>query len=176
MFTLDVKIPAGSDMLYTQKNAVVADIDIWHKRIGHVNVQRLKTMQSQNVVAGLPNFQISDMQKVCEACQLGKQTRHAFPHEKHVSTRPLKLIHSDVWGPTKNNSLAGSKYYVTFVDDHTRKVWIYFMKSKSEVLDTSSLSRIKLRKKHVCRLSVYAQMVEVSISHMNLAGFWMIKV
>ena len=41
MFTLDVKVPAGSDMLYTQKNAVVTDIDIWHKRIGHVNVQRV---------------------------------------------------------------------------------------------------------------------------------------
>ena len=40
MFTLDVKVPVGSDMMYTQKNAVVADIDIWHKRIGHVNVQR----------------------------------------------------------------------------------------------------------------------------------------
>ena len=72
MFTLNVKTPAGSNMLYTQKNAVITDIDIWHKRIGHVNVQRLKTMQSQNVVAGLPNFQISGMQKVCEACQLGK--------------------------------------------------------------------------------------------------------
>ena len=57
MFTLNVKIPAGSNMLYTQKNAVITDIDIWHKKTGHVNVQRrLKTMQSQNVVAGLPNF------------------------------------------------------------------------------------------------------------------------
>ena len=133
MFTLDVEVPARNDMLYTQKNAVITDIDIWHKRIGHVNVQRLKTMQSQNVVTGLPNLQVSGMQKVCEACQLGKQARHAFPHEKHVSKRPLELIHSDVWGPTKNTSLAGSQYYVTFVDDHTRKVWIYFMKSKSEV-------------------------------------------
>ena len=56
MFTLNVKTPAGSNMLYTQKNAVITDIDIWHKRIGHVNVQQLKTMQSQNVVAGLSNF------------------------------------------------------------------------------------------------------------------------
>ena len=56
MFTLNVKILAGSHMLYTQKNAEITDIDIWHKIIGHVNVQWLKTMQSQNVVAGLPNF------------------------------------------------------------------------------------------------------------------------
>ena len=47
-----------------------------------------------------------------------------------MSQRPLDVIHSDVWGPTENVSLAGNKYYVTFVDDHTRKVWVYFMKSK----------------------------------------------
>ena len=67
---MDVEVPARNDMLYTQKNAVITDIDIWHKRIGHVNVQRrLKTMQSQNVVTGMPNLQISGMQKVCEAGQ-----------------------------------------------------------------------------------------------------------
>ena len=40
MFTLDVKMPTANDnVLYTQKNAVIADADIWHKRIGHVNIQ-----------------------------------------------------------------------------------------------------------------------------------------
>ena len=52
-----------------------------------------------------------------------------------MSQRPLDVIHSDVWGPTKNASMAGNKYYVTFVDDHTRKVWVYFMKAKGEVIE-----------------------------------------
>ena len=40
MFTLDEKMPMANDnVLYTQKNAVIADVDIWHKRIGHVNIQ-----------------------------------------------------------------------------------------------------------------------------------------
>ena len=57
MFTLDVKMPMENDnLLYTQKNAVIVDANIWHKRIGHVNIQRLKSMQSKNVVIGLPNF------------------------------------------------------------------------------------------------------------------------
>ena len=38
-----------------------------------------------------------------------------------------------MWGPTRIASLAGSSYYVTFIDDHTRKVWLYSMKAKSEV-------------------------------------------
>jgi hypothetical protein len=42
------------------------------------------------------------------------------------------MIHLDVW-TTKTKSIGGCKYYVSFVDDHTRKVWVYFMKHKGEV-------------------------------------------
>ena len=45
----------------------------------------------------------------------------------------LELVHSDVWGPAKTASMGGCKFYVTFIDDHTCKVWVYFMKEKSEV-------------------------------------------
>ena len=45
----------------------------------------------------------------------------------------LDIVHSDVWGPAKTMSMGGCRYYVTFIDDHTRKVWVYFMKEKSEV-------------------------------------------
>jgi transposase InsO family protein len=42
------------------------------------------------------------------------------------------MIHSNVW-TTKTESIGGCKYYVSFIDDHTRKVWVYFMKHKGEV-------------------------------------------
>jgi transposase InsO family protein len=42
------------------------------------------------------------------------------------------MIHSDVW-TTKTESIGGCKYYVSFIDDHTRKVWVYFMKYEGEV-------------------------------------------
>ena len=48
-----------------------------------------------------------------------------------VSNRALEVIHSDVW-TTKAASLCGYHYYVSFIDDQTRKVWAYFMKHKSE--------------------------------------------
>ena len=109
------------------------DTDIWHKRTGHINLQRLKMMQIKGVVIGLPTFRVDGMQKICEACQFGKQARGAFPHDRNVSKNILDVIHSDVWGPAKTTSVGGSRYYVTFIDDHTRKVWVYLMKEKSEV-------------------------------------------
>ena len=73
------------------------------------------------------------MQKVCEACKFGNQSRHAFAKERNVSGKPIDVISSNVWGPTRTTSLASSNYYVTSIDDHTRKVWLYCMKAKSEV-------------------------------------------
>ncbi len=56
-----------------------------------------------------------------------------FPHDKNVNKRALDVVHSDVWGPTKMTSMGGCRYYVSFSDDHTRKVWVYFMKEKNEM-------------------------------------------
>ena len=133
LFMLDVNVPKMNVAMFAQGVGVVADVEIWHKWIGHVNVQRLKTMQSQELVTVLPAFKVAEMQKVCEACQFGKKSKNAFPHDKLVSNNTLELIHSDVWGPTKTASMGGCRFYVTFTDDHTRKVWVYFMKEKRDV-------------------------------------------
>ena len=90
-------------------------------------------MQTQEIVTGLPKFKMDDMPNVCEACQFGKQSKSSFPHDKHVSKDVLEIVHSNVWGPAKAMPVGGCKFYVTFIDDHTRKIWVYFMKEKSEV-------------------------------------------
>ncbi|CAL2225286.1 unnamed protein product [Prunus armeniaca] len=50
-----------------------------------------------------------------------------------MSMRVLDYIHSNVWGLAPVKSLGGARYYVTFLDDFSRKVWVYFMKERSEV-------------------------------------------
>ena len=72
----------------------------------------------------------------CECCVRGKQARTPFPKttEKKTSA-PLDLIHSDVYGPLKTPSVSGFRYFVSFVDDHSRYCTIYFLKKKSEVAD-----------------------------------------
>jgi hypothetical protein len=48
----------------------------------------------------------------------------------------LELVHTDLWGPAPVASLGGSRYYITFIDDSSRKVWVYFLKNKSDVFET----------------------------------------
>ena len=45
----------------------------------------------------------------------------------------LEIIHSNVYGPMSSNSLSGYAYYVSFIDDFSRKTWVYFMNNKDEV-------------------------------------------
>ena len=70
---------------------------LWHKRIGHINLQKLKGMQSKGVVIGPPTFTEKEITGVCEACQFGKQHQQPFPKERNVSKGILDVIHSDVW-------------------------------------------------------------------------------
>jgi hypothetical protein len=73
MFTLDVNWPEMNSMLFTHGKGVEY-IGIWHKRVAHVNFQRLKLMEKQNLVGGFPKFGTKEvMSKVCETCQMGSK-------------------------------------------------------------------------------------------------------
>eukprot|EP00253_Pinus_taeda_P033019 PITA_33019 len=73
---------------------------------------------------------------LCEGCILGKQHRESFPSGKSIRAKaPIEIFHSDVCGPMQTPSLAGNQYFLTFIDDFTRKTWIYFLKNKSEVFE-----------------------------------------
>ena len=56
-----------------------------------------------------------------------------FSKSKNKSER-LELVHRDVWGPSQVSYLGGSRYYVTFINDATRKTWVYCIRQKSDVL------------------------------------------
>ena len=49
---------------------------------------------------------------------------------KKKKSEKLELVHTYVWGPAQVQSLGGSRYYVTFINDATRKTWVYFIRWK----------------------------------------------
>ena len=116
-------------------NAVISDKDwLWHLRFGHLNFDSLKLLASKNMVKGLPH--INRPNEVCESCVLGKHHRTNFG--KQVDWRakqPLELVHTDVCGPLTPMSNGKNKYFLTFIDDYSRKTWVYFLKQKSEVFE-----------------------------------------
>ena len=70
---------------------------------------------------------------------------------------PLELIHSDVFGPVKQPSISGLKYMVTFIDDFSKFVWVYFMKEKSETFsrfkEFKEVAEAEINKRICCGIS-----------------------
>jgi hypothetical protein len=52
---------------------------------------------------------------------MGKQTKNSTSALENTTTERLELVHSDVCGPVTPLSLGGNKYFVTFIDDFSRK-------------------------------------------------------
>jgi transposase InsO family protein len=69
---------------------------------------------------------------VCRGCALGKNTKKAYPHSNRKTNGILDLIHSDLCGPMTATLMNGCLYYIIFIDDCSRKTWIYFLKTKAE--------------------------------------------
>ena len=86
----------------------------------------------QEITTGVPDFS-SDYLDVCRGCAMGKFARSPFPSSDSRAIEILDLIHTDVSGRMSHVSLSGYKYHILFIDEHSRKTWIYFLKTKSEV-------------------------------------------
>ena len=103
-------------------------------RFGHLNFGALKLLGDKYMVNGMPL--INHQHHLCEAYLLGKHSRRSFPKEAMTrATEPLQLVHTDVRGPIKPSSFGKNRYFLLFIDDYSRKTWVYFLKQKSEAFE-----------------------------------------
>ena len=118
---------------------------LWHKRYGHLNLAILKILSSQNMVKGLPI--IHEREELCSSCVAFKQTRTLFPSStKYRASRPLELIHGDLYGPFSLETLSGSKYFLLLVDDCTRMLWVSLLKQKSKAFEAFKSIKVQAEK------------------------------
>nr|CCA21616.1 putative polyprotein [Albugo laibachii Nc14] len=103
------------------------DWDLWHARLGHVPIDRIKQLQncsSGTHVQRPPAHDTCDEEDICAGCAKGKASVQPFPNIKTKecnTTDALEIIHSDIMGPMKPAS--------------SRLVKVYFLKAKSRVSD-----------------------------------------
>ena len=106
--------------------------DLWHRRMTHLHHGALRHLRL--TVIGVPQVQ-EEKHNHCKGCVLGKNIKNPFPQSEDKSKEPLNLVHLDVCRPMSVHSFSGYSYCITFIDDYSRKTWIYFMKAKSEVFE-----------------------------------------
>lgn len=122
MFKLNVKM--NENVCAVEVRKIDDEPILWHRRLAHANFNTLKSALNIKVQSDLK----------CIVCAKGKQARSPFSDTGTRATKTLEIIHSDVCGKLPVRSLGGSNYFVTFIDDFSRKVFVYPIRAKSEVL------------------------------------------
>jgi hypothetical protein len=117
------KLKGHSDTTLT--DSTKSPCELWHRRLSHINYKALPYVSKE--VIGLPDFKV-DHEGVCKGCAQGKNINNHFPKRDSKEEGVLYLIHSYVCGPIPSTSLSGYVYYVSFIDDYSRKTWVYFLK------------------------------------------------
>ena len=99
--------------------------------MGHANYKYLSIVSKHESVLGIPKLSmVSNV--VCGPCQLRKQMKTKHPGTQTLATsRPLELLHLDLMGPNRTESLGGKRYIMVVVDDFTRYTWVILLRYKS---------------------------------------------
>ncbi|GJT63891.1 retrovirus-related pol polyprotein from transposon TNT 1-94 [Tanacetum coccineum] len=108
---------------------------LWHRRLSHLNFDTINLLSKNDIVIGLPKLKfVKD--HLCSSCELGKAKRKSF-HTKTTpsSKRQLQLLHMDLCGPMRVESINGMKYVLVIVNDYSRYTWTHFLRSKDETPD-----------------------------------------
>jgi transposase InsO family protein len=105
---------------------------LWHHQLAHVGMKNLHKLLKGEHILGLTNIHF-DKDRICSACQVGKQVGAHHPHKKIMTTdRPLELLHMDLFGPIAYISIDESKYCLVIVGDYYRFTWVFFLQEKSQ--------------------------------------------
>jgi hypothetical protein len=109
---------------------------LWHRRLAHVGMKNLHKLLRGDHVLGLIDV-CFEKDRPYATCQAGKQVGSTH-HSKNVMTtsRPLELLHMDLFGPVAYLSIGASKYGLVIVDDFSRYTWVFFLQDKSKTQGT----------------------------------------
>nr|GEY84252.1 retrovirus-related Pol polyprotein from transposon TNT 1-94 [Tanacetum cinerariifolium] len=93
---------------------------LWHKRMSHLNFKNINNLAKQNLVSGLPSLTFSKDKK-CSACKKEKHYRASFKTKRSFSiNKSLHLLHMDLFGPVKPQTISHNKYTLVIVDEYSR--------------------------------------------------------
>ncbi|CAI7926655.1 unnamed protein product [Closterium sp. NIES-54] len=114
---------------------------LWHHRLGHPSLPRLRGMASRTLVSGLPRSLPPlppGPAPTCVPCVEGWQ--RAAPHSSEFppTEAPLKTLHMDVWGPSRVRGQGHERYFLLVIDDYSRYTTVFPLRRKGEVTEFSS--------------------------------------
>ncbi|CAI7753448.1 unnamed protein product, partial [Closterium sp. NIES-54] len=120
---------------------------LWHHRLGHPSLLRLRGMASRFLVSGLPRSLPPLPQgpgPTCVPCVEGRQ--RAAPHSSQFppTAAPLQTLHMDVWGPARVRGQGHERYFLLVVDDYSRYTSVFPLRSKGDVTEQNGIAERRI--------------------------------
>nr|GEW30852.1 uncharacterized mitochondrial protein AtMg00810-like [Tanacetum cinerariifolium] len=123
---------------------------LWHRHLSHLNFGVINHLARQGLVRGLPKLKF-EKDHLSLACAMGKSKKKSHkPKSEDTNQEKLYLLHMDLYGPIRVESVNGKKYILVIVDDYSRFTWVKLLRSKDEASDF---------------IIKFLKMIQVGISH-----------
>nr|GFA80385.1 retrovirus-related Pol polyprotein from transposon TNT 1-94 [Tanacetum cinerariifolium] len=136
LYTIALNEVASNSSTCLLANSSSSQSWLWHQRLSHLNSATINNLVKNNLVQGLPKMKF-EKYHLCSICEQGKiHQKHHMSKTTFASKKPLYLIHMDLCGPMRVQSINGKRYVLVVVDDYSWYTWVFFLHSKDEVLIT----------------------------------------
>ena len=139
--------------------AVKPSASLWHHRLGHAVAPVIQQILSHHKLSFIRDV---NNKHICDVCQQGKSHQQPYPRSTSMSTSPLDLVFSNVWGPAPA-SVGRFYYYVSFIDDYSKFTQIYLLKHKSEFFSVFVISKTLLNVNLITKFMLCRRIGEGSI-------------
>ncbi|GKD90611.1 retrovirus-related pol polyprotein from transposon TNT 1-94, partial [Tanacetum coccineum] len=108
---------------------------LWHRHLSHLNFDTLNKLAKDGLARGIPKLKFLK-EHLCSACALKKNKKSSHqPKTEDTNQEKLYLLHMDLCGPMRVESINRKNYILVIVDDYSRFTWVKFLRSKDEALD-----------------------------------------
>ena len=112
---------------------------LWHRRLGHISIDRIKRLVNEGI---LNTLDFSDFE-TCVDCIKRKQTNKS-KNGANRSSDILDIIHTDICSTYMDSH--GQRYFISFIDDYSRYMYLYMLHKKSEALDAFKIFKAEVEK------------------------------
>jgi hypothetical protein len=103
---------------------------LWHRRLGHLNFDHIVKLNNEGIMNDLPRISNPNNSR-CESYQMGKMIHAQFKSKSFTySKKPLQIFHMDLCGPSRKEGTGGDCYFMLFIDDFSRLMWVAFLREK----------------------------------------------
>ncbi|GJY63363.1 retrovirus-related pol polyprotein from transposon TNT 1-94 [Tanacetum coccineum] len=132
LYTFSLYDMLKSSPIFLLSKATKTKSWLWHRRLSHLNFCTINELAKQGLVRGLPKMKY-EKDHLCSVCSLGKSKKHTHkPKSEDSIQEKLYLLHMDLCGPIRIESINGKKYILVIVDDYSRFTWVKFLRLKDE--------------------------------------------